>query len=141
MTFVGRDGIDEDLYLLDLATGVVSRLTDLDGGIGSPEFSPDGRAIAFTWHEEGRGHPRANIYFINADGTGLSAVTASTGARNVQPSWSPDGSRIVFMSDWNKRSGDQSFPPYRRYELFVIDVDGSNLAQLSDVDASNIPLE
>jgi TolB protein len=38
------------------------------------------------------------IYVGNADGTGLSRLTSS-GAIDVSPSWSPDGSQIAFVSD------------------------------------------
>lgn len=50
-----------------------------------------------------------DIYVINADGTGLSRVT-----HGLDPQLSPDGSRIVFTR-WDPR-----------YELFTIDVDGTN---------------
>ena len=39
-----------------------------------------------------------DIYVGNADGTGLKRVTDS-GAIDVSPSWSPDGSQIAFVSD------------------------------------------
>jgi len=39
------------------------------------------------------------------------------------------------VSDRNKLAGDQAFPPYIRFQLFVMDADGTNLKQLSDVDA------
>ena len=38
------------------------------------------------------------IYVGNADGTGLTRLTSS-GAIDVSPSWSPDGSQIAFVSD------------------------------------------
>lgn len=54
-----------------------------------PAWSPDSSKIAYS---------RSNqIWRINADGTGATQLTSSTGA-NTQPHWSGDGSMIVFTS-------------------------------------------
>ena len=50
-----------------------------------------------------------DIYLVNADGTGLRRVT-----HGIDPELSPDGAQIVFTR-WEPR-----------YELFTINVDGSN---------------
>jgi TolB protein len=50
------------------------------------------------------------VWVINADGSGQRALT-SVGSWNDHPSWSPDGTRIVFSG---KRVGN--------YDLYVIDV-------------------
>jgi Tol biopolymer transport system component len=64
-------------------------------GVGNPAWSPDGRRIAFF---DGNPWPRADIYVIAANGSGLHAI----GARNVvqgEPfGWSPDGKRIVYAA-------------------------------------------
>jgi Tol biopolymer transport system component len=58
----------------------------------------------------------SDIYVMNADGTNLAPLrTGPTEDHDAQ--WSPDGSRIVFSSD---------------YEIFVMDADGSNVRQLTD---------
>ena len=46
---------------------------------------------------------------------------AVDGADNAFPSWSPDGTKIVFMSD---RIG-------RQFDLFVMNPDGSEVVQVS----------
>jgi TolB protein len=60
------------------------------------------------------------IYIVNADGTGLVRVTNDP-AKDEAPEWSPDGSRIAFISD---RSGDGP-------EVYVMNADGSHLARRS----------
>jgi dipeptidyl aminopeptidase/acylaminoacyl peptidase len=60
-------------------------------------WSPSGRLIAFAREVyTGVFVTRAAIYTMNADGTGLRSLTPT--GLNGQPSWSPDGKRIVFST-------------------------------------------
>jgi len=59
-----------------------------------------------------------NIFVINADGTGLRQLTYGS-RHNEAPSWSPDGTMLVFSSDRNGRK-----------ELFVMNADGRNQRSL-----------
>jgi TolB protein len=53
-----------------------------------PDWSPDGGSIAYT---NGR-----QIFTVNPDGTGVTAIPNGSAFSRVDPSWSPDGSRIAF---------------------------------------------
>ena len=69
------------------------RLTDA-AFEGQPDWSPDGRKIAFASGEFGE------IFVINPDGTRRTRLTQGGGAqRNLNPAWSPDTTRIAFVSD------------------------------------------
>ena len=66
--------------------------------IDSVQWSPDGRQIAFTAQPAG-GMPDANpedVYLMRPDGTSVRQLTHDPAHRVVSPSWSPDGSQIVF---------------------------------------------
>src|SRR5688500_8492524 len=75
----------------------------------NPAWSPDGRRLVY----ESRRHGRAQLYVMNADGTGERRLTNSVG-EDTHPSWSPDGALIVFDS-------------YRDsvFNLYVIRADGT----------------
>ena len=87
-------------------------------------WSPDGSKIAFDY---GHGHDADDIAVINPDGTGLVNLTPDDERLGTSfeacPSWSPDGSKIAFVS----------LPVEGRAnsDVWVIDVDGSNLTQLT----------
>ena len=83
-----------EIYRLELADGSADRLTNRVGIATSPEYSPDGDTILFT-----RGNPRNNtfqIWVMDANGDNAGNIPMITG---WDPTWSPDGRRILFASD------------------------------------------
>jgi Tol biopolymer transport system component len=81
-------------------------------------FSPDGTKIAFISTASGE----AQIYVANADGTNVRQLTS--GSTNAQPTWSPDGTLILFSSNRSKKASNE-------FELFLMNADGSGQRQLS----------
>jgi len=67
----------------------------------SPFFHPDGKRIIFSSNLETRaegGRPSFHLYLIGDDGTGLERLTVE-GHFNSFPMFSPDGKRLVWVSD------------------------------------------
>lgn len=88
-----RSGYDE-LWLATRDCSSVTPLTQFNEQlIGSPNWSPDGRWIAFDRHVDNQ----AEIFVIGADGAGLRRLTSHPAADSM-PSWSPDGQSIYFST-------------------------------------------
>jgi Tol biopolymer transport system component len=92
---------------------------------GNPAWSPDASLIAFT---SGGGD---HIEVMNADGSGRHRIVSNTttGEAYGHLSWSPDGTRIAFESTRPRQAGSES-----RFEIWVMNADGSNLVQLTNND-------
>ena len=75
------------------------------------------------------------LYLVNIDGTALTQLTEiETGA--CQPSWSPDGFQLVFISPCSKRAEFYE-TTYRESSLYLINVDGTGLKALTTVPGSD----
>ena len=75
--------------------GAKARRLTSGGNVYSPDYSPDGRRIAF----ERRGGGPDTIFTMGADGSAPVRVTACAAAPclgSSAPAWSPDGNRLVF---------------------------------------------
>lgn len=71
----------------------------------SPYFHPDGKRIIFSSNIETKGEggrPSFHLYLIRDDGTGLERLTVE-GHFNSFPMFSPDGKRLVWVSDRNAK--------------------------------------
>jgi imidazolonepropionase-like amidohydrolase/Tol biopolymer transport system component len=80
-----------DIYLMSINGGKVTALTQDIAWQMQPTFSPDGKLIAFT-SDQGGGD---NIWVMNTDGSGQTAVTNETFRLLNSPAWSPDGEFLV----------------------------------------------
>jgi TolB protein len=65
---------------------------------GEPAWSSDGTRLAFAHGRHGVARETVDLYIANADGSGLRRLTHERiGRVSHHPSWSPDGSSIVYM--------------------------------------------
>ncbi|MFA7227474.1 MAG: S41 family peptidase [Melioribacteraceae bacterium] len=82
-----------DIWSVQSTGGTAFRLTGMDGIESRPQFSPDGKWIAFTSTQSGS----ANIYLLPVDGGAVKQLTIHTAGDNVE-SWSWDSKYIYFTS-------------------------------------------
>jgi Tol biopolymer transport system component len=113
-----RDGVP-DIYTSNPDGSDPVNLTQTRVAEADPAYSPDGMKIAFSRSDD--------IWVMNADGTGAVAITGTEGSGEVNPAWSRDGTKIVFVSNRSTPSGGTTGP-----ELWVMDAGGANVRQLTD---------
>jgi TolB protein len=112
---LSKDG-NPDLYVKNLRTGRVTRLTQTPGANeASPAWSPDGRQMVYVSDQAGRPH----LYIISRDGGAPRRMT-SRGRENVAPDWGPNG-LIAYAS----REGGQ-------YQIVVADPQGNEVHRFVD---------
>jgi len=86
-----REGAS-NIYIMDLETRVVRRLTD-DGPAREPTWSPDGRRIAFV-SGPGTGAAPQALWVIGADGSERRKLADHA----ASPRWSPSGRQIAIVA-------------------------------------------
>jgi Tol biopolymer transport system component len=138
------------IFIMDLDTGKVRRVSPGVGKTTCSYFRPDGKKIIFASSHldpEARKHyapeyqlraeerktgkrrryqwdfdPHMSIFEANPDGSGLKRLTDAKGY-NAEGSYSPDGKHIVFCSN---RDGAENL------ELYIMDADGKNVRKLTN---------
>ena len=113
-TYPGENGV---IVTLDLQSNQMVKINS-DGaftalGYGAqPTVSPSGKRIAYVIN--------GDIYVMNIDGTGATNITNNAAANNHSPTWSPDGSKIAFVSyRWGVVA------------VFTMNSDGSSVARMT----------
>jgi len=84
----------------------------------SPQYSPDGRRIAFISNRSGS----CEVWVANADGSKPARLTSIGGTSAGSPAWSPDGRRIAFD---RRQLGEGTF------DIFVVPAEGGKPIQFT----------
>lgn len=88
-----------------------------------PRWSPDGKTILCTVMD--RNIRKWKIWTMQPDGSQPTQMTTGSEANDIHPSWSPDGSKIIFTSDRGISGGKPN------YDIWIMNADGSNQKQLT----------
>ncbi len=94
-----------EIFVIDVDGKNERRLTNRPGYDGGPQFSPDGKRIAF-YGKTATG--KYDIFLMDADGGNVANLT-NDAMENYSPSWSKDGKWVAYTG------GDS-----RNYDIWVI---------------------
>lgn len=97
-----------DIYLLDLNSGGITRLTDTLEYEGAPSWSPDNKWLVY----ESYTNENLEIEIQSVNPAEDSILLTNDPAADFSPAWSPDGRKIVFVSN---RGGED--------EIWLADLD------------------
>ena len=111
------------LWLVDVATGAASRLTDGRVADREPAWSPDGRRIAFVSNRRRdpdlfSGHQ--DIHVVDVETRAVTAVTRGPRSSFYGPTWLPDG-RTIAAFGHRLEGGAGS-----RNDVWLFDPDGAD---------------
>lgn len=149
IAFSSNQSYKYEIWTMNADGSSRARLTGRQSRNFLPRWSPDGSKIVFSGEVfNDQGIAETEIFLVNADGSGLVQLTGDAHAGegtgmaageahshkvswNSVPTWSPDGSKILFSSN---RDGNPATPL-----LYVMNPDGSGQQKFGlffDVDGS-----
>jgi TolB protein len=128
-------GSQDSIWVMGADGSNLRRLTPKrsDVSYSDPTWSPDGTELAFTGFVEPEIYLR-DIYTMDVNGSNITNITRSPKVDETGIDLSPDGSQMCL----NLSNQDSPYK-YEKYEgeMYVMNIDGSNLTRLTDLDGSS----
>jgi Tol biopolymer transport system component/DNA-binding winged helix-turn-helix (wHTH) protein len=90
----------------------------------TPQFSPDGRRIAFASNR----NVQMSLWVANADGTGAAQVSNLRSSWSASPRWSPDGRWLAF----------DAYEQGRGWDVWVMEANGTSPRQVTHGPTDNV---
>ena len=111
---------NNQIYTMNSDGKEITQLTT-ENSNGNPAWRPDGTKIIYTYYEA----EKTSIWIMNSDGTGKTPLTTLTDGECSLPSFSYNGSKIVYVKGpiWNTFV---EILPTKLNEIWIMNSDGSN---------------
>src|SRR3989442_3490631 len=127
VAFVALVGGLMDLFIYDLQSGALKRVTEDPFAELQPAWSPDGRHIAFvtdrfTTRLENLATGDYRLALLDVGSGDIRELPGFEGVKNIDPQWSADGASLFFISDRNGISN-----------IYRLSLDGGTLTQVTDL--------
>lgn len=130
-----------DIFVADMDGNIVQQLTDEPGYDAEATLSPQGDKIVFTSTRSGD----LELWTMDIDGSNVKQVTSGLGY-DGGAFFSPDGTKLIFRA--SRPQTEEAIKEYKdllaqglvqptEMELYVCNVDGSELKQITDLGRAN----
>src|SRR5688572_10077205 len=130
-----------DIFVTDLNGKILKQITNTPGYDAEATVSPKGDKIVFTSMRSGD----LELYTMNIDGSNVKQVTFGLGY-DGGAFFSPDGKQLIFRA--SRPTTEEDIKVYKdllaeglvmptKMELYICNVDGSNLRQLTTLGQAN----
>jgi len=108
---------NSDIFVQNADGSGIKQITNTSQYEQNPSLSPDGLYIAYS----AMAGSSRQIFIMDSDGSDVRQITNS--GFNTMPSWSPDGTKLIFTRGQNS----DSIP-----DLYTINTDGSGLMDITN---------
>ncbi|MDQ7064302.1 MAG: BamA/TamA family outer membrane protein [candidate division KSB1 bacterium] len=137
IVFAAKAGGQDALHIVDVDKRNIVRTLKFDlDGVFSPTWSPRGDEIAFV----GMKHGQSDIYAVQLETGRLRPITNDVFS-DLEPSYSPDGTRIVFSSDRGEYLDPDGLPEnfkiyrfdYRNRDIYLVQATGPETGSIERI--------
>jgi dipeptidyl aminopeptidase/acylaminoacyl peptidase len=157
----GQEQPRAQVYVLSMSGGEAKRVTNLKNAVSNFQWSPDSNRLvvvsrtgpsdyspeskdrsdvrhykdsSYKFNDSGWfDDKRAHLFIVNVKSGSTNQITEGNDWNDSDPQWSPDGTRIAFVSN---RTGKE-FEGNRNTDVWIMLPDGTRLTKISDHDESD----
>jgi dipeptidyl aminopeptidase/acylaminoacyl peptidase len=101
--------------------------------ISDAHISPDGKQVAYvlTTIDQRRNRRDNSIWMVAVDGHSAPRRLSAEGFNSTSPRWSPDGTRLAFVSSRNSAGADSPAGEPQRPQICILPMDGGEALTLT----------
>ncbi|MBR6878540.1 MAG: PD40 domain-containing protein [Bacteroidales bacterium] len=125
-----------DVYVVDVQGGRALQLTTNPSYETNPQWSPDGKTIAFASDRNGN----FDVYTVSVEGGVAHRVTTNS-ASEIPCAFSPDGKEVYFTAQVQKQAENIQFPAAWITELYKVKVEGGRPEQVVAVPVGSMSFD